>query len=340
MVIYDIINTIVGDNMDNENNTNPFEETNSNSEFSEENQSEFVDFGTLSANDTERDFYNNDFNDASTINNFDNNNYNQQDMSYNQIDYEQQDEPFNRRNNTNNNQSFAKKIPIIIGIIVLLVLLVIALKSLLGVEEPLEDVNDNTPVEVDENDESILNKRFSLDSTKLANGNILVEIKNKNKISVDATITVEYFNSDGASINNEELNVKNIPAKSTYYESIPVKTELKEMEFEVDAKLTANKFKEYYLDKIDILNKKEEEENLLIEVKNDSYSTIDVIEVYALYYDAENNIIGVESSSINKLAPDKTSEIKIGYPKDKEYHFQSFSKYEVGINTAYSYKNN
>ena len=234
---------------------------------------------------------------------------------------------------------FKKKLPLIIGIIVLLILLIIVLKSLLGTETPTPEINDNPPVEVQENDESILNKKFSIDATKLFNGNILIEINNKNKINVDADVAIDFFDSAGDSLNSDEVSIKNIPAKSIYYESVPVKNELRDLKHEVTAKLKENKYKAYYLDKIEIINKTEEEENLLVEIKNDSYDTIDVVEVYSIFYDSDDNIIGFESSKVNKIAADKNETIKISYPKDKEYNFISFSRYDVGINTAYSYKN-
>ena len=320
--------------------TNPFEDAESNAS-SPEDTSEYVDFGTPSFTNNQEDnnygydnsigYENDDMNSE-----YDNNEENYYDY---QGSYSNQDtfSSYNNIGDRKKNTGKLNKAAIIIIILILIGLLIFVLKSLLGVEEPTVD-SENTPVEINNNEESVINKKYSVDSVKLASGNILIDINNKNNISVDAEVIIEYYDKNGDTINNETINIKNIPDKHHYYELVTVKPEFKELEYSSKTKLSINKFKDYYQKKIEITNKTEEEEKLLVEVKNDSYSVVDVIEVYVVYYDEEGNTVGFDNSLVKKLAVDKVSEVKLNYPKDKEYNYISFSRYEVGVNTAYSYR--
>ena len=320
--------------MNDENNTtNPFEEFTKNSDSLEENGSDYVDFGSSFENDNQNDKYyydNNNEDETSYDNSEEIENTQEEKVDYNQDSYKKAESP-------QKSYDIRKKIPIILMIIVLLIVLVFLIKSLINTERPTEN-KENTTTEVTNDEEAIINKRHSVKSTVLANGNILLDINNKNSISVDANITIEFSDNAGDTINKEDINIKNIPAKSHYYESVYLRPELKGLEYELKTKLSTSKFKEYYNDKVEIVNTTEAGESLLIEIKNDSYFVIDVIEVYVIYYDSEDKIIGFETSSVKKLAVDKTAEVKIDYPKNTDYSFISFSKYDIGINTAYSYR--
>ncbi len=320
---------------DDNNTTNPFEDAETNYDPLEENSGENTGFGN--SND-----FNNSNDDFMSSNYFVQSQYDNQYEEFsqnNEQNYDYDQPTFNQANyyepeERPKNNSIVKKIPIIIFIIILLVILVLLLKSLLGgTEAPIDEETESIPVETINNDENTLNKRFTIEAKKLANGNIFLNIHNKNNVSVDADVTIEFLGN-----HTEQYNIKNIPAKSHYYSSVAVDKELREKEFEASAKLTLNKYKEYYNDKIQILKKEEDAENLLVEIKNDSYSEMDAINVYALYFDASDQIIGFEESSVKKVPVDGTSSIKIGYPRGEDYNFVSFSRYEVGINTAYSFK--
>ncbi len=311
----------------NDNNTvNPFEEANNSDQPTfENNDSEFVDFESSLQNET-NDFINNE------------ENYYEEENSPIDYEIEETNEEMELTNPKKND--ILKKIPIVILIIVLIIILILLLKSLLSPEEPNDNNFDgNTQINTNK-DETTLNRRIKVTSTIMVNGNILLDIYNKNKNSVDANVTLDFNNANNEKVNTEEINIKNIPANSHYYESVYVKPELQGNQFNIDAKITLNRFKDYYNEKISIINKTENEENLLVEIKNDSIDTIDVIEIYAIYYDSDDNIIGFDKNYAKKIAADKTSTIKINYPKNSEFKYISFSKYDIGINTAYSYKNN
>ena len=311
----------------NDNNTvNPFEEANNSDQPTfENNDSEFVDFGSSLQNEP-NDFINNE----ETY-------YEEENPP---IDYEPEETNEEMELTKTKKNDILKKIPIVILIIILIIILILLLKSLLSPEEPNDNnFDENTQINTNK-DETTLNKRIKVTSTLMANGNILLDIHNKNKNSVDANVTLDFNNANNEKVNTEEINIKNIPANSHYYESVYVKPELQGNQFNIDAKLTLNRFKDYYNEKISIINKTEEEENLLVEIKNDSIDTIDVIEIYAIYYDSDDNIIGFDKNYAKKIAADKTSTIKINYPKNSEFKYISFSKYDIGINTAYSYKSN
>lgn len=311
----------------NDNNTvNPFEEANNSDQPTfENNDSEFVDFGSSLQNEP-NDFINNE------------ETYYEEENS--PVDYEPEETSEEMELTNPKKNDILKKIPIVILIIILIIILILLLKSLLSPEEPNDNnFDENTQINTNK-DETTLNKRIKVTSTLMANGNILLDIHNKNKNSVDANVTLDFNDANNEKVNTEEINIKNIPANSHYYESVYVKPELQGNQFNVDSKLTLNRFKDYYNEKISIINKTENEENLLVEIKNDSIDTIDVIEIYAIYYDSDDNIIGFDKNYAKKIAADKTTTIKINYPKNSEFKYISFSKYDIGINTAYSYKSN
>lgn len=234
--------------------------------------------------------------------------------------------------------NIVKKIPIIILIIILIIVLIVLLKGLMSPEEPLD--NDQGTQTEETSPENLIDQRYSIEPTNLANGNIMVDINNKNKISIDAEVAIEFVDANGQTVKNETTTIKNIPPKSHYYSTITVAPELRGLQYRVNSILSVNKFKDYYVDKVVVVNKTEEEENLLVELKNDSISTIDTLEVYAIFYDENNKVIGLEKNSVKKVAADNSVSIKVNYPKDQEYKSISFSKYEIGINTAYSYRKN
>lgn len=293
--------------------------------------------------DEKKEYNNQGFNNepnSTFFNQMSNNNYDESYRDMNEFNntYNGESSYSSQNKNKIDKNAIMQKMPIIVIIIILIVLLIILLKSVLGATETPDIKTENNTTNQVENDIDLLKKRTAIDTYKLVNGNILIEVQNKNDENIDVEVTIDYYGEQKNILNTNKVIVKNIAARSTYYESVIVEPEYKNLSFEITSNIIQNRFKEYYNKKVKILNTAEEGEQLVTEIKNNTSSTMDYINVYAVYYDDKENIIGFYSNSTKNLAADATIKLNLGYPKDETYKIISFSKYEVGINTAYSYK--
>ena len=280
----------------------------------------------------EEDYQSNETN-YSNQNTYINNNF------YNDEDYQDNnyENTYQNDNASSNANPLLKKLPIVLLILVLIIALVLLLKSLISNPEttnPNINVDENSEIKIKE---EILNKRVKVENYNLFNGNILLKINNRNSENIDSTFAIDFYNEEGKIVKTDDVTVKNIHANSIYYESVIVPSEYKGLKYEINNKITINKFKKYHNKDVEIINTTESED-LEVEIKNNTSITINYIKIYAIYYDEQDNIIGFYDSSTKDLGGDKSTIIKLGYPKDADYKIISYNRSEVGVDTAYTYK--
>ena len=79
-------------------------------------------------------------------------------------------------------------------------------------------------------------------------------------------------------------------------------------------------------------------ENIIVQVKNNSGTVIDSMEVAVIYY-KDGKAIGYDYDLESSVKADRSANFELDYPTDKNYREIPFDTYKVFLNSAESYQN-
>lgn len=170
---------------------------------------------------------------------------------------------------------------------------------------------------------------------QMANGELVAIIKNDNKQVVDLDITVEFYDENNQFIKEAEEFVFGVGAGRevavNFYDT---------PENFATYKLYADANKDYaitFYDKVELTHSNNGE-NILVQVKNNSGTVIDSMEVAVVYY-KDGKAIGYDYDLESSVKADRTANFELHYPTDKNYREIPFDTYKVFLNSAESYQN-
>ena len=295
------------------------------------NQSQFNSFNN-NAN------YNiNNLNDAQSnqpeFNSF-NNNLNDNMHQYSKIHPNQQYvNTFNNKgtNNFKNN----KKLFIIIAVVILIVIAIIVYLTLFN-KEKNDEYLDYLKNEEKINEE--INKNYSLKEYKVNTG-LVIELNNDNNVVIDADIKIEFFNENGEVVNVEDDYIFNIPAKSKIYEKIYLNNNINFSTYKVTSKLRKSYNQKTYNDKIEIVSKSEQDDYIIMQIKNNSNINLQYVEIGVLFLDKNNTIIDYSINTISDFDAGETISDKVLIPYDSNIRDEiNYDKIDILVIHAYSYE--
>ena len=189
----------------------------------------------------------------------------------------------------------------------------------------------------EEEEKEKINKNFTVEDYVLANGNVLLVVKNNNDVTVDGKIKVEFYNEQEQLVNSEDGYFFFLRGNKTVYTDIFLSESEKSnySKYKVTVKLDKSLESTQYHDKITI-NSSKTNDNILIQVTNNSDDTIKNIDVGVLFYDQDKKIIGFGEALLTDVKSKETTSGKVYLPHDKNYDDLAFDSYEVVVNAAYS----
>lgn len=178
-----------------------------------------------------------------------------------------------------------------------------------------------------------LTDKINSEVLQMVNGELVVVLKNDNKVDVNVDIEVEFYDENGQFIKAAQdyayglgagreaaVDVYDVPEKFATY------------------KVYADATKSYsitYYDKVELTHSNNGEE-IIAQVKNNSGQVIDSIQIAVIYY-KDGKAIGYEYDLESDVKADRTANFSLDYPYDKNYRKIPFDTYKVYLNSAESY---
>lgn len=228
-----------------------------------------------------------------------------------------------------------KTIFIVIGVVVaaLIGLAVYFIPKMINdkkIDNLIEDIEKDLEKESQE-----LSKHYAIKEYKLADGDILVEVENKNKVPVYASVKMVFYDDNNNLVDTQETFITGIYASKKSYGVINA-SNTKYARYETTVKLSALSFTKLYEDKVTVTPTMSEE--LLLSITNTTNETIEECDVGVIYYDKDDNIIGYGKVYVDPIGPNETVVEKSYIPYDANLETIAYSRYEVVVNAAYTYE--
>lgn len=245
-----------------------------------------------------------------------------------QNNYGMQSNNLNQPNNKPNN-----KIIFIMGGIILLAIIVSVTLFFItskNADDNYGDYDDYLKEQEKINDR--LNENFTIKGYKIVDG-ILVEMHNENNQTIDADIKIEFYDSEGKIVGVETTYMFDVAAKAKSYEKIYV-DDINYETYKVTAKLETSINEKVYNDKIQIVSMNIVDDEYLIQIKNNSETQLDSIEIGVLFLGKNNTIIAYEAESFNDINPGETTTGKVYLPYDENFDLINFEKSETIVTVA------
>ena len=178
-----------------------------------------------------------------------------------------------------------------------------------------------------------LSKNITNEVATAKNGSLLVIAKNNNKVAVDMEIEVEFYDENNMIIGSDSNIISAVGANAEIaIEMWDTPDSFNDYKLYIDVEQTSNTA---YFDKIELTHNNNNEE-IIVQVKNNSEDTIEYMSVSVVYYQGEQ-VVGIEEDSEFDIKSGRSANFTISYPYDKNYDDVNFDNYKVFVNEAYSY---
>ena len=178
-----------------------------------------------------------------------------------------------------------------------------------------------------------LSKNIITTGAVAKNGRLIVLVTNKNKVSVDMEIEVEFYDANGIIVGSGENELEGVGAKSEIAVEIydtPENWDNYKVYVDVESSSVVS-----YFDKLTITHSNSNK-NIAVQVTNNSEDTIEYIRVAVLYYQGDQ-VVGISDGSEYDIKPGRSANYNIDYAYDKNYDDVRFDSYKVLIIEAYTY---
>lgn len=176
-------------------------------------------------------------------------------------------------------------------------------------------------------------KNIEVKSTKL-DDTIILFLTNKNNITIDTDITINFYDKKKKLIANSEDTYSAITPKKEIVISFEVFKDYDYYEITLSSQKT--KYTNYENDISIAENDNKKEKEITFEINNNSKNTIEYIEIAILFY-KNKQLVAHDSKYIFKLKKDKKATIEFIYPYTDEFKELEFDSYKVYTNEACSY---
>lgn len=242
-------------------------------------------------------------------------------------------------NQVNNNQQNRKLIYIIIGgvlllivIIVIVVFVIIGNKSNNSNNEYLNDLIEEKQEEEKEN--AKLSENISYKEEKTSKNKIVLFLKNNNSVVTDTDIEIEFYDANGKLLKSEEERVNGfITSGEVVVEFYDTPENYSSHKIFIDAKKTNYK---NYNDKLSV-NNNETEEDIVVQVKNNSDKTVEDIEIAIVFY-KNNKILDVDTDFDMDIKSGRSANFEFSKPYTSSYDLADYDNYEIYVNRATSFE--
>ena len=173
---------------------------------------------------------------------------------------------------------------------------------------------------------------YKIEEHLLVDKSILLEFKNNNSVSVDASFKVEYYDKAGEVIDVEEVYLIGVPAKSSAYDEINYHGKVSYDSYKfTNMSVREDTYTKNYKDDIEILSKKDNEDSILIQFKNNSKKDLEYLTYIVLFYDKDGKIISYSPESEMNFKSGATLTSKVHHPYDDNFELLNYAKYEVVV---------
>ena len=237
--------------------------------------------------------------------------------------------------NTPNANAPKKNNTIIIIIAVVVVVLLVVLFFVFKGRKPKPDVEVENKIE-----ESIkLEEKITVDGEKLPNGKIFLTVKNNNNSTIGVKVTANFYDESNNLVNTEDVFIYPLKPNSEKHGQIYLRSSKTNYDrFELKFKADDRSYYEFVdNDKLEIKNNvNKEEEEILLQVKNNAGIPVERVDVEAIFY-KDNKVIGFSDETIDEIRVDETGAEKIMIPYDTNYDTIQYDNIKIFI---YAYNTN
>lgn len=239
-------------------------------------------------------------------------------------------------NNRNNNNSSLPIILLIVGVVVFVTIIIIA--AFFALKGSLSSSNYNQYdferiAEIEKN----LNENFEIKHYTLENGDVLIEIDNKNDYGVIANYKIKLLDENNNIIDIEKETEYGIGPKAKGYKEVYIENK-EAKNFEVEAELTLDQISKSYNNDIKIISTKDTSNLINIEYQNNSKKKLSSLEIGIIFYDDNNQIVGYTSGIEAKVKSGKTKKMDALIPFNKDYSERiKYAKYDTVVVKAIQY---
>ena len=230
---------------------------------------------------------------------------------------------------------------------VLLIIIVVIVAALVGFaayfipklssDKKIDDLIDEIEKDIEKESQE-LSKHYEAKDYVLADGDILVEVENKNNVPVYANVKLVFYDENGGLIDTKETFISGIYASKKAYGVVHLSSDgPKYSKYDITVKLSELAYINLYEDKISVTPTMSED--LLLTIQSNANDTIEEIDIGVIYYDSDDKIIGYSPVYVDALPPNGSTVEKSYIPDDSNYDDINYSRYEVVVNSAYTFKN-
>lgn len=180
-----------------------------------------------------------------------------------------------------------------------------------------------------------LEKNIICNGAVTEKGNLIAFVKNNNDIPVDIDVEAEFYDKDGMIVGSSSYNYYDVVGADTEVaiEFWNTPDEFDNYKIYVDASIISYYYKSY-VDSVELIHNNTGK-NIVVQVKNNSGVELDKVEVAVVYYSGDV-VVGYNSGSSYDVKTDRSANITLSYPYNRNYKNVYFDSYKVFINEAYA----
>ena len=166
-------------------------------------------------------------------------------------------------------------------------------------------------------------------------GKLVVFAKNNNKVNIDLTIEVEFYDANGTLVGSDKESLYSVGAGSEVAVEL-YDTPESFTKYDIYTDATVESITKSYADSIEISHNKTE--NVVAQVKNNSNDVISAMQVAVVYYQGDK-VVGYDYGYESDIKPGRSGNFNFSNPYNNNYDDIDFDNYKIFVNEAYSYKN-
>lgn len=180
-----------------------------------------------------------------------------------------------------------------------------------------------------------LEKNITSSAALTERGRLVVFAKNSNKVNIDLTIEVEFYDENGTVVGSDKETLTSVGAGAEVaVEMYETPSSFAKYDIYTDAK--AESYTKSYVNEVEITHNKTE--NVVAQVKNNSSDVISSMEVAVVYYQGDT-VVGYDYSYQSDIKPGRSGNFNFSNPYDNDYEDVAYDNYKIFVNQAYSYTN-
>lgn len=180
-----------------------------------------------------------------------------------------------------------------------------------------------------------LEKNITSSGALTERGKLVVFAKNNNKVNIDLTIEVEFYDENGTLVGSDKEYLSSVGAGSEVaVEMYETPSSFSKYDIYTDAKVET--ITKSFVNDLEISHNKTE--NVVAQVKNNSDEVISAMEVAIVYYQGEK-VVGFDYGYESDVKPGRSGNFNFSNPYNNNYDDISYDNYKIFINQAYSYTN-